>query len=90
MRENDKLLKLIPKLSEVEFIGLARILRVPLVDEVNPSAAEPQEKYKVKEFTDVLAGILEKFEKCSRSRRREIIRILSAATRKGDDDADNS
>lgn len=91
MRESNKLLKLIPKLDSMEFIGLAHLLRVQLVEEVNPSAAVPAERYAARGFNEVLADIIRKFEDAPRARRREIIQILTAATQKGgNSDADNS
>lgn len=90
MKQTDKLLKLIPKLDAVQFTALARILKVQLVQEKNPDAAEKTERYAARDFTMVLADVLRNYELSSRARRREILQLLSAAVRAGDDDADNS
>ena len=84
MRQNDKLLKLITKLEITEFIGLAKILKVKLVEETNPSAAEPSERYTARDFSDVLGDMLANFELQGRARKREILQLLRAATKKGD------
>lgn len=89
MKPTDKLLTLIPKLNAVEFAGLARVLKVKLLDEVNPEADMPAEKFVAREFNDVLADVLKNFELSSRARRREILQLLKAA-QKGDKNADHS
>ena len=86
MTQNDKLLKLIPKLDAVQFTGLARILKVKLVEEKNPDG----DRYQARDFTDVLGDVLRNFELSTRARRREILQLLNAAIKAGDSDADNS
>lgn len=82
MKQNSKLLELIMKLEVTEFIGLARILKVQLVEEINSGAAEPSERYATRDFTDVLGDVLYAFDKAPRARRREILQILKAASQK--------
>lgn len=89
MKSTDKLLILIPKLDAVEFAGLARVLKVKLLDEVNPEADTPAEKFIARDFNDVLADVLKNFELSPRARRREILQLLKTA-QKGDKNADNS
>ena len=89
MKPTDKLLTLISKLNAVEFAGLARVLKVKLLDEVNPEADAPAKRFVARDFSDVLADILKNFELSSRARRREILQLLKA-TQKGDKDADHS
>ena len=84
MKQNSKLLELITKLEVTEFIGLAKILKVQLVEEINPGAAEPSERYSARDFTDVLGDILHNFDAAPRARRREILQILKAASEKED------
>ena len=86
---DNKLLKVIPKLDTVQFIALARLLKVQLVSCTNPEAETPAERYTAREFNEVLADIITTFETTPRARRREILQILNAAVRAGDDDADN-
>lgn len=82
MKQNNKLLELITKLEVTEFIGLAKILKVQLVEEINPSAAEPSERYAARDFVYVLGDVLYAFDKAPRARRREILQILKAASQK--------
>ena len=89
MKPTDKLLMLIPKLDAVEFAGLARVLKVKLLDEVNPEADTPAERYVARDFNDVLTDVLKNFELSPRARRREILQLLKAA-QKGDKNADHS
>lgn len=84
MKQNDKLLDLITKLEVTEFIGLAKVLKVKLVEETNPDAAESSERYTARDFSDVLGDMLANFELQGRARKREILQLLKAATRKGD------
>ena len=83
MNTSDKLLKLIPKLDMIQFTALARILKVKLIYEANPEAEDKAERYVARDFNEVLADILQNFESAPRTRRREIIQILSAAIRAG-------
>lgn len=82
MKQTSKLLELIPKLEVQEFIGLAKILKVQLVEEINSEATEPSERYTARDFSAVLEDVLHNFESVDRARKREIIQILKAATKK--------
>lgn len=84
MKANDTLMKLLPKLEITEFIGLARILKVKLIEEVNPDAAEAKDRYQPRQFSDVFADMMEAFDSAPRARKREIIQLVKAATKKGD------
>ena len=84
MKQVNKLIEMITKLEVTEFIGLAKILKVKLVEEINPGAAEPSERFKARDFSDVLADLLKSFENAPRARRREILQMLKAATTKED------
>lgn len=91
MKKTQKLLELLPKLDAVQFAGLARVLKVKLLDEVNPDATDPKERYAARGFNDVLEDMLKNFESSNRARRREILQLVSAAARAGDgSDADNT
>lgn len=92
-KQTEKLFNIIPKLDAVEFVGLARILKVQLMEETNPDAEEMKDKYTPRAFSDVLEELLINFEAQSRERRREIISILKEATKKAkrsEEDASNT
>ena len=76
MKPVEKLLVLIPKLEAVEFIGLARLLGVPVVAKKEEVAADDKEKYEPREFLDILEDILAKFDKLGRARQRELIKLI--------------
>lgn len=76
MKEIDKFITLLVNLQPVEFMGLARVLKVRLY--TNEEEREPRK------FEDVFAEVLERFSKCDRARRREIIRLIKAALRSTD------
>ena len=92
MSLTEKFFDYIPKLNAVEFTGLARLLKVQLLDEVNPTAEQTKDRYAPRSFTDVLNDMLKAFEKCDRKRRKEIIKLLKAASKapRGDLDASDS
>lgn len=92
MSLTEKFFDYIPKLNAVEFTGLARLLKVQLLDEVNPAAEQTKDRYAPRSFTDVLNDMLNTFEKCDRKRRKEIIKLLKAASKapRGDLDASDS
>ena len=76
MKEIDKFITLLVNLQPVEFMGLARVLKVRLY--TNEETREPRK------FEDVFSEVLERFSKCNRARRREIIRLIKAALRSTD------
>lgn len=90
MKQIDKLLQMIPKLDAVSFVGLARILKVELLEEVNPEAEELKDRYKPRMFSVVLDDLLKNFSLCTRARRREILALVKAATQPEETDAHNS
>ena len=75
MKAMDKLIGIIPKLDTVEFIGLARLLKVPLME---PQKGEEKEKITLaaRDFTNVLNDVLAAFDALGRDRKREILRLL--------------
>lgn len=88
MKQIDKFLILISKLDVIQFTALARILKVQLVQEIE---SEGKKDYITRPFSEVIGDVLQNYESSSRARRREILQLLSAAVRAGDDDnADNT
>lgn len=70
---NKRFMELLAGLEAVEFIGLCKFLGVKLVEEKSdpaPSTPEPRD------FTDLFGDLMEKFSNLSRSRQRELIKIL--------------
>ena len=82
MNQTEKLLGLITKLDVIDFIGLARVLKVQLVKEVNTEATEASERYAPRDFSEVLIALLQNFDQASRARKREIISLVKAAGKK--------
>lgn len=90
-KNSEQLMELIPQLNAVEFAGLARVLKVRLLDEVNPEADEIKERFAPRTFSAVLEDIFINFEKQDRKRRREILSIVKKAVKaQGDEDASNT
>lgn len=81
MKEIDEFITLIVKLQPVEFMGLARVLKVKLYKD--------EENHEPREFNEILEEVLERLSKTNRKRRREIMQLLRAATR-GVDSASNT
>ena len=75
MKEIDNFINTIMKLEPVEFMGLARVLKVPLFTGEG-EAREPRD------LTDVFSDVLENFSKCGRVRRREILKLVKDATKR--------
>lgn len=74
MKEIDNFINTITKLEPVEFMGLARVLKVPLFT----GEGEARE---ARDFTDVFSDVLENFSKCARPRRREILKLVKDASK---------
>ena len=75
MKEIDSFINTIAKLEPGEFMGLARVLKVPLFTGEG-EAREPRD------FTDVFGDVLENFSKCERVRRREILKSVKNASKR--------
>lgn len=75
MKEIDNFINTIVKLEPVEFMGLARVLKVPLFT----GEGETREP---RDFTDVFGDVLENFSKCGRVRRREILKLVKNASKR--------
>lgn len=74
MTEIDRFITLIANLEPVEFMGLARVLKVKLFKD--GETPEPRE------FEEVFAETLERFTKCNRARKREILTLVKAAVKR--------
>lgn len=78
MTNTETLFNLIPKLSAVEFAGLARVLKVKLYSEEK----DENGRFIPRPFTDVLNNIIKNFEKQNRTRKREILQVVKKAVKK--------
>ena len=82
MRPIDKLLKCIPNLEPIEFIGLAKTLGVKILEK---TPADPENPNKVelapRSFTDVLADVLDRFEHANRTTKRQILQLVNVRKR---------
>ena len=67
MNKKDEFINLIKYLEPVEFIGLARILCVDIIN---------KEDKTTRDFYDVLNDIVNKFNTLARKQRREILSVL--------------
>ena len=91
MQNTEKLMRLIVDMRPVEFMGLAKLLGAPVMEEVNPEATDPKERYKPRSFTDVFEDVLKRFDKLNRTRKREILKLIAKSnSAKGGVNAGNS
>lgn len=67
MNKKNKLIELITELEPVEFIGLARVLCVDIINEEDKTT---------RDFYDMLNDIIDKFNTLARKQRREILSVL--------------
>ena len=67
MNKKNELIELIIKLEPVEFIGLARVLCVDIIN---------KEDKTTRDFYDVLNDMVNKFNTLARKQRREILSVL--------------
>ena len=67
MNKKNELIELITELEPVEFIGLARVLCVDIINKENKTT---------RDFYDVLNDIVNKFNTLARKQRREILSVL--------------
>ena len=67
MNKKNELIKLITELEPIEFIGLARVLCIDIINEENKTT---------RDFYDILNDIVNKFHTLARKQRREILSVL--------------
>ena len=67
MNKKNELIELITELEPVEFIGLARVLCVDIIN---------KEDETTRDFYEVLNDIVDKFNTLARKQRKEILSIL--------------
>lgn len=67
MNKTNEFIKLISKLEPIEFIGIARILCVDIMDEANKTP---------RDFEDILSDVVVKFNSLARKQRRDILKVL--------------
>ena len=67
MNKKNELIELITELEPVEFIGLARILCIDIINEEDKTT---------RDFYDILNDIIDKFNTLARKQRREILSVL--------------
>lgn len=75
MNKSNEFLKDIAKLEAVEFIGLAKLLGVKLLEGKG-------ENEKLRPMGDIVDDIMVKFSKLNRNKRRELKKIVRAAGRR--------
>ena len=86
---NQKLMNMIGKMQPIEFIGLAKLLSVPVVKKIEQTeeitttvedntqtAAGPSKNYEPRDFIDVLGDIMQRFNALNRTRKREILKLI--------------
>ena len=86
MKRTEQLFNMIPKLDTVQFIGLARLLGVKLVNKGEPNPDNPKITVASRPFVDVLEDMMRAFENLNRKRQREIIQLVKAAIKLDGDD----
>ena len=74
-------MELLVGLEAIEFVGLCKFLGVRLVEEKSEPAPttsndEAPKKSEARDFSDLFSDLLQKFSKLSKSRQRELIKIL--------------
>ena len=84
---NKKLILLIAKMEPIEFCGLANLLGVKITEEVETESTDIKDKYKPRDFTDVLADVMQKFDALNRQKKRELFKLVkkSVSMRRRDD-----
>ena len=71
-------ISLIAKLDNMEFLGIAQILTVPLVVKENDN-----EKAKEREFEEIFSDVLDKFIELPKKKRKDIVKLLTGDLKVG-------
>ena len=82
MKLTDQFLEELGKIKEPEiFLGVAKILKVRTVDEVECEGEDGEKKkeMRAREAWDIIADVGDAYDKAGRDRKRELLKILRAA-----------
>lgn len=84
-----KLLEKIVKLDTVEFLGICKILDIKLYKQEKAPKHDSEGnngkvELVVRDFTEIWGDLCDKIENLNRIRRRNLTRLVDAATKKGD------
>ena len=82
----ENILKRIAQLDVVEFLGICKILNVRLynVDITSEKKEDDKEQMQPRDFTEIWSDLCDKVENLNRTRRRNLARLVNAATGKED------
>ena len=81
MKLTDQFMTELAKIKEPEvFLGVARVLKVRIVDEV-PVEGDSEKKFNLvaREASDLIIDVVDAYDKAGRDRKRELLKILRAA-----------
>lgn len=82
---NQKFMYEIGRITEPEiFIGVARVLKVKLIEE----EIDDEGCHVSRDFTDIFADVMSNYAECDRPRKKELLKILRKANEGGNVDAD--
>ena len=85
----ERLLEEILKLDTVEFLGVCKILGIKLVKEPVKDAEDDEEcgrAVEPRQFEDIWCDMCDKLETMNRTQRRNLGKLVYAATKKGKED----
>lgn len=69
--KNKQFLRQLTKLEPIEFLGLARLMKIPIMRE-----HKEDEELAPREFEEVLADMVQKYETLNRKQRRNLLKML--------------
>ena len=72
MTLNEKFIQKVIKLDPISFIGIAKILKVQIIEKV-------EDDLKPRDFTDVFDDVMKNYDAASRKRKREILKLVEDA-----------
>lgn len=94
MQLQESLLEQIVKMEPLEFMGLAKLLGVRVMEEQTDDSTANNDKSQLKprSFADVFDDVMKKFTSLNRTRKREIIKLVkkSNSIKRGGMDASNT
>ena len=76
MKSEQSLLKMVQNMRPIEFVGLAKLLGVSVIETKDAAADDPRDRYEPRSFADVLEDVIVRFNKLNRQRKREIIKLI--------------
>lgn len=78
---NQKFINEVIKMEPIQFIGLARFFGIAVFNDKDPAAENVKDRFEARPVEEILEDILKRFDKLNRSKKREVMQLVSKSNK---------